>query len=86
MPLKRRSGGYPWRRYFNAAFPMGSMELVSAELGYFTAASEKSLIVRPLCADAITPSRDSLYDTLAEGDFDVLHITPRATTAIRFMR
>ena len=71
LPMKR------WR-YFNAAYPMGSMESVGAELGYFTGASEKSLSARSLRADAIAPSRDALYDALAEGDFDVLHISCHA--------
>jgi hypothetical protein len=65
-------------RYFNATYPMGSMQPVGAELEYFTGTSEKSLRARSITADAIRPSRDALYDALADGDFDVLHISCHA--------
>lgn len=71
LPLKR------WR-YFNSTYPMGSLPPVGAELAYFTGSSEKSLRARSITADAIPPSRDALYDALADGNFDVLHISCHA--------
>lgn len=71
LPLKK------WR-YFNAAYPMGSLPPVGAELTYFTGSSEKSLRARSITADPIPASRDALYDALADGDFDVLHISCHA--------
>jgi hypothetical protein len=65
-------------RYFNATYPMGSVEPVSAESEYFKGRSEQSLGGRSIAADAIPPSRDALYDALADGDFDVLHISCHA--------
>ncbi|WP_028351221.1 CHAT domain-containing protein [Bradyrhizobium murdochi] len=65
-------------RYFNATYPMGSVEPVGAELEYFKGRSENSLSARSITADAIPPSRDAFYDALADGDFDVLHISCHA--------
>jgi CHAT domain/Ternary complex associated domain 7 len=71
LPMKK------WR-YFNATYPMGSAESVGAELEYFKGGSQNSLAARSVTADAIPPSRDALYDALADGDFDVLHISCHA--------
>jgi hypothetical protein len=64
--------------YLGARFPMGSLPFVGAELDYFTGTSMDSLQGHGIKAVAIPPTRDALYDTLAKGNFDVLHISCHA--------
>ncbi|HSO08226.1 MAG TPA: CHAT domain-containing protein, partial [Pelomicrobium sp.] len=64
--------------YLGAAFPMGSFPPVGAELDYFTRTSPESLRARGITPEAIAATRDAFYDALAEGDFDVLHISCHA--------
>jgi hypothetical protein len=68
-------------RFFGAAYPMSSMPEVGGERDYFTGTSTKSLNARSIKSAVIPPSRDALYDVLAEGDFDVLHISCHADAA-----
>lgn len=64
--------------YLGATYPMGSFPPVGAELDYFTATTHESLRGRGIVAEPIAATRDGLYDALAKGDFDVLHISCHA--------
>jgi len=64
--------------YLGASFPMGSLPPVGAELDYFTKTSPESLRGHGITPKAIAATRDAFYDALAEGDFDVLHISCHA--------
>ncbi len=61
-----------------ATFPLGSLPAVGAELEYFTREMTPSLQEHGIKADHIDPARDAVYDALAEGEFDVLHISCHA--------
>lgn len=63
--------------YLTATFPMGSFPAVGAELEYFT--KPESLQSHGIFAPRrIAATRNAFYDALAEGDFDVLHISCHA--------
>jgi hypothetical protein len=64
--------------YLGSSFPMGSFPPVGAELDYFTKRSPESLQGHGIMPMAIAATRDAFYDVLAEGDFDVLHISCHA--------
>jgi CHAT domain len=64
--------------YLAATFPMGSLPAVGAELTYFTSAVAPSLPGRSIKAEPIAATKDAFYDALAEGQFDVLHISCHA--------
>jgi CHAT domain/Lecithin:cholesterol acyltransferase/Ternary complex associated domain 7 len=64
--------------YLGAKFPMGTFPPVGAELDYFTKPSRESLHEHSITPEAIAATRDAFYDALAEGDFDVLHISCHA--------
>ena len=51
---------------------------VGAELDYFTTNSPESLRGHGITPEVIVATRDAFYDALAEGDFDVLHISCHA--------
>lgn len=65
-------------RYLAATFPLGSLPAVGAELDYFTREAAPSLLARGTQAHQITATRDAFYDALADGEFDVLHISCHA--------
>lgn len=71
LPLKQWS-------YLGANFPHLSFKPVGAELEYFTSTSAKSLQAHGIKPAVIIPTRDAFYDALAQGDFDVLHISCHA--------
>ncbi len=64
--------------YLGGSFPTGALPPVGAELDYFTRTTPGSLQDRGIVPRAIAPTRDAFYDALAEGDFDVLHISCHA--------
>jgi hypothetical protein len=64
--------------YLGATFPMGSFPAVGAELDYFTRNAPEALRGHGITPAAITATRDAFYDALAEGAFDVLHISCHA--------
>jgi hypothetical protein len=64
--------------YLGATFPMGTFPPVGAELDFFTGTSPESLHGHGITPSAIAATRDAFYDALAEGDFDVLHISCHA--------
>lgn len=64
--------------YLGATFPMGSFPSVGAELVYFTGTSPETLRGRGITPTPIGATRDAFYNVLAEGDFDVLHISCHA--------
>jgi len=64
--------------YLAAAFPMGSLPSVGAEVAYFTENTPDTLRGRGITPEPIAPTRDDLYDALAAGDFDVLHLSCHA--------
>jgi hypothetical protein len=64
--------------YLAANFPMGSFPQVGAELEYFTATSPQSLRARGIEPAAIAATKDAFYDAVAEGMFDVLHLSCHA--------
>jgi len=77
-PTKALSMG-SWR-YLGATFPMGSLPSVGAELDYFTTSSPGSLRARGITPEPIAATHDDFYNVLAEGDFDVLHISCHAAS------
>jgi hypothetical protein len=64
--------------YLGANFPMGSFPQVGAELDYFKGNSADSLRRRGIKAVEIPATRDALFDVLANGKLDVLHISCHA--------
>ena len=64
--------------YLGAHFPMGSFPPVGAELDYFTTASPEGLRSHGFQPKQIAATRDTFYETLAAGNFDVLHISCHA--------
>jgi hypothetical protein len=67
--------------YLGATFPLDSFPPVGAELDYFTKTSAESLRGHGITPKAIAATRDSFYDALTNGDFDVLHISCHAESA-----
>jgi CHAT domain len=65
-------------RYLGATFPAGSFPPIGQELEYFTSTAPGSLRALGFAPKQIAAQRDDLYDTLADGDFDVLHISCHA--------
>jgi hypothetical protein len=76
-PPTRRLAMRDWS-YLAARFPMGSLPAVGAELGYFTGTQAQSLPARAIKPTAIDATKDAFYDALADGRFDVLHISCHA--------
>lgn len=76
-PPARRLAMRDWS-YLAASFPMGSLPAVGAELGYFTGTQAQSLQARAIKPAAIQATKDAFYDALADGKFDVLHISCHA--------
>jgi hypothetical protein len=76
-PPARRLALRDWS-YLAATFPMGSLPSVGAELGYFTGAGPQSLQAHAITPTAVDATKDAFYDVLAEGKFDVLHISCHA--------
>lgn len=74
LPMKKWS-------YLAATYPMGSFAPVGAELNYFTSTTTPSLLARSIAPDPIAATKDAFYDALAEGQFDVLHISCHAESA-----
>lgn len=64
--------------YLGAVFPSKTLPSVGAELDYFTGTSPGSLQALGIKAKAIAGTRDAFYETLAKGDFDVLHVSCHA--------
>jgi hypothetical protein len=64
--------------YMGATFPMGTFERVGAELDYFTNTTPGSLRARGIEPSNVEAKRDAFYDALAEGRFDVLHLSCHA--------
>ena len=65
-------------RYLAGNFPLGSLPPVGAELDYFTREMQPSLRARGIKAMPIAATRDAFYDAVADGDFDVLHVSCHA--------
>ena len=59
---------------------MESFPAVGAELDYFTKSSPESLRGHGITPAPIAATRDALYDALAKGSFDVLHISCHAVS------
>ncbi|WP_136420095.1 CHAT domain-containing protein [Herbaspirillum sp. ST 5-3] len=66
--------------YLGSIFPTGLLRNVGSELAYFTEMSPESLRGHGITPRAIPATRDGFYDALAEGDFDVLHISCHAVS------
>lgn len=64
--------------YLGADFPMGSFPQVGTELDYFTSNSPESLRSHGIVPKAVDANPDAFYETLSEGDFDVLHLSCHA--------
>jgi hypothetical protein len=64
--------------YLGAMFPTGALPSVGAEMDYFTRKSKESIHARGIIPTAIGTTRESFYDALAEGAYDVLHISCHA--------
>ena len=79
MPARSLSMGR-WA-YLGASYPMGSFPPVGAELDYFTTSAPESLRGHGITPEEITNTRDAFYDALADGEFDVLHISCHAESA-----
>lgn len=79
MPVRTLSMGR-WA-YMGARYPMGSFPPVGAELDYFTTSAPESLRGHGITPEEITNTRDAFYDALADGEFDVLHISCHAESA-----
>ena len=79
MPARTLSMGR-WA-YLGASYPMGSFPPVGAELDYFTTSAPESLRGHGIKPEEITNTRDAFYDALADGEFDVLHISCHAESA-----
>jgi hypothetical protein len=67
--------------YLAATFPIGSLPAVGAELDYFTGSAVPSLHARSITPNPIAATKDAFYDALADGQFDVLHISCHAESA-----
>jgi hypothetical protein len=67
--------------YLGARFPLGSHPSVGAELDWFTSRANDGLRARGIEPVEIEASRDAFYDAVAQGEFDVLHISCHAESA-----
>jgi hypothetical protein len=64
--------------YLGASFPMGSYQPVGRELDFFTTSQPEGLKSHGITPKEIATTRDAFYDALANGEFDVLHISCHA--------
>jgi hypothetical protein len=67
--------------YLGAAFPMGMLRSVGAELDYFTGTTADSLRGHGIEPRPIAATRAAFYDALSDLDFDVLHISCHAESS-----
>ncbi len=65
-------------RYHGARFPSGAFPPVGRELDYFTGTGSGTLQARSITPEALEEGEDAFYDTVAAGDFDVLHLACHA--------
>ena len=65
-------------RYHGARFPSGAFPPVGRELDYFTGAGSGTLQAHSITPQALDEGEDAFYDTVAAGDFDVLHLACHA--------
>lgn len=69
--------------YLAADFPLGSFPPVSGDVDFLTGTGADSLRGHGITPTAIAPTRDAFYAALADGDFDVLHISCHAESPHR---